>query len=294
MNKPDLFIKKAQRVYKNPTESFDLSRFVFPLLVLIFFGCKSTKEVTKQKLEHYSTKELLDSLENYEMHFQSLSTKAEITYFDEKETSFKANLRIRKDSAIWISITPALGIEFARVLVTKDTVLFMDRMHNKFFAGDFTYINKLFNVELDYKMLESLLIGNSIEFEKNEKIKTSIDRQKDLYFIGTERKRKVKKDIKKELKKDKEIIKDQTQILWIYPNSFKIAELLLKDPEKNQSLQGIFSDHRIVENQILPFKLNYTIESKKTLKIDVNYGKVTLNNDLNFSFKIPEKYEQIY
>ncbi|MGE0560193.1 MAG: DUF4292 domain-containing protein [Flavobacteriales bacterium] len=273
------------------------SLFTVVCALLLIYSCKAPKEVVKVKLEHYSTKELLEKLEIKEFQFESLSTKADITYTDDKETSFKANLRIRKDSAIWLSITPALGIEMARVLITTDSVLFMDRLHNKYFVGDFAFINKMFDVDLDYNMLEALLVGNSIEFEKNEKIRTSIDRKKDYYYIGTEKKRKVKKDIKKE----KEVIKNQSQILWVYPETFKIAELLLFDPDKDQSLTGVFSNHKLVsgkeetvENeQLFPFNLNFVVESKKNLKIDVEYGKVTLNKELNLSFKIPEKYEQI-
>lgn len=280
---------------------FEFRTFVFGLLtsifLLFFYSCKAPKEVEKIKLEHHTTKELLEHLETNELKFESLSTKADITYTDDKSTSFKANLRIRKDSAIWLSITPALGIEMARVLITTDSVLFMDRIHNKYFAGDFAFINKMFDVDLDYSMLEALLVGNSIDFEKNEKIRTSIDRKKDYYYIGTEKKRKVKKDIKKE----KEVIKNQSQILWVYPETFKIAELLLFDPEKDQSLTGVFSNHKSVsngeesieQNQLFPFNLNFVVESKKNLKIDVEYGKVTLNKELNLSFKIPEKYEQI-
>ncbi len=265
---------------------------VFVLLSL-FSSCKTPKETIKVKLQHYSTKELIEKLDQNEVKFETFSTKADINYFDEKETSFKSTLRIRKDSAIWISITPALGIEMARVLITKDSVMFMDRIHNKYFKGDFAFINKQLSVELDYNMVEALLIGNSIEFEKNEKIRTSIDRQKDLYFIGTERKRKVKRDIKKEIKKDKDVIKNESQILWVYPETFKIEELLLSNPEKEQSLLAKFSNHKLIDEQLIPFNLSFNMESKKNVKIEVEYGKITLNKELTFSFKIPEKYEQI-
>jgi hypothetical protein len=283
--------------------SADGFRLLTSVFLLFLFSCKAPKEVVKEKVkfEHLSTKELLEKLEVNEFKFETLSTKADITFIDEKETSFKANLRIRKDSAIWMSITPALGIEMARILITKDSLMFMDRMHNKYFVGDFAFINKKFDVDMDYNMLEALLVGNSIEFENDEKIRTSIDRKKDFYFIGTERKRKVKRDIKKDLKKDKEVIKNQSQILWVYPETYKIAELLLIDPDKNQSLSGFFTNHKPVTNsedslvteQIFPFNLSFSIESKKNLKIDVEYGKVTLNKELNLSFKIPEKYEQV-
>ncbi len=212
---------------------------------------------------------------------------------DEKTTSFKVHIRIQKDSAIWVSITPLLGIEMARALITQDSIIFMNRVKSEYFKGDFSYINKTFNVDLDYDMLQALLVGNSIDFEKNEKVRTSIDRKKDLYFIGTEKKRKIKKDLKKDLKKDKEKIKEQTQIIWLSPENMKIAELLLHDPERDQSLHSTFSDYQAIDEQLFPHKLQFNIEAKRNLTINVNYNKVTLNKELSFSFKIPSKYEQV-
>jgi hypothetical protein len=264
-------------------------KYLFLFLLFYSYGCKQNEEVSKVKIEHYPTRELIDSLSKNEFHFNSLSAKAEIEYIDEKETSFKAHLRIQKDSVIWISITPVLGIEIARVMITQDSVMLMNRVKSEYFKGDFAYINKMFNVEFDYEMLQSLLIGNSLEFEQNEKLKTAIDRKTDRYFIGTEKKRKVKKDIRKE----KEKIKEQSQAIWLAPITFKIVELLVVDPNKDQSLNAVFSEHSILNNQLFPYKLAFNIQSKKELKINVDYNKITLDKEQSYSFKIPSKYEQI-
>lgn len=262
--------------------------FSFFLLVLLF-SCKPKEEIVKDKLEHYSSKELVNLLNTNEFNFHSMSAKAEIDYFDKKSTSFKAHLRVQKDSVIWISITPVLGIEIARVMITQDSVMLMNRVKSEYFKGDFNYINKMFNVDLDYEMLQSLLIGNSLDFEQNEKIRSAIDRKSDRYFIGTEKKRKVKKDIKKE--KDK--IKDQSLIIWLSPTTFKIVELMVVDPNKDQSLTAIFNGHKDVNGQLFPHDLSFLIHSKKELKISVNYNKVSLDKEQSYSFKIPSKYEQI-
>jgi hypothetical protein len=265
------------------------TKYFFFFLLLSFVGCKQKEEVSKVKVEHYPTRELIDSLSKNEFHFNSLSAKAEIEFIDEKSTSFKAHLRIQKDSIIWISITPVLGIEIARVMITQDSVMLMNRVKSEYFKGDFAYINKMFNVEFDYEMLQSLLIGNSLEFEQNEKLRTSIDRKSDRYFIGTEKKRKVKKDIKKE----KEKIKEQSQAIWLEPKTFKIGELLILDPDKDQSLNAIFSKHLVIDDQLFPHQLTFDIRSKKELKINVDYSKISLDKEQNYSFKIPSKYEQI-
>ena len=49
-------------------------------------------------------------------------------------SGFKVNARMRRDSALWLSITPALGVEAARVLLTQDSVLFYSKVPGNRFA----------------------------------------------------------------------------------------------------------------------------------------------------------------
>ena len=182
-----------------------------------------------------------------------------------------------------------LGIEVARVLITKDTVKFIDRAHKEYFIGDFDYLNKLFGADLDYQMLEALLIGNSLDFEENDKVHSRVDRKKNLYFLSTEKKRK----IKKELKKEKEKLKQQTQVLWLDPLSFKINELLLSSPETNRSLSGTYADYKEIESQLIPYDLKFHLKSGSSMKIEMKYNKFSMGKSLTFPFKISSKYVQI-
>ena len=184
----------------NKSSSIILNLIIPIFIGLFLYACKpqENKIKVKVKVNHRSTKFLVKKLIEKEFKFNTLSGKAAVTYDSEKKTSFKTHLRIKKDSAIWMSITPILGIEMARVLITKDSVKIISRVDKEYFIGDFEYINKLFNVDLDYQMLEALLTGNSLDFEQNDKIRSSIDRKKNKYYISTEKKRKVRKEIKKE------------------------------------------------------------------------------------------------
>ena len=264
----------------------------FFLVSIFLFSCKvQEKENVKVKIKPRSPKYLVNKLLQNEFDFNTISAKTsvEITDTAGKKTSFKTHLRIKQDSAIWMSITPLLGIEIARVLITKDTVKLMNRASNEYFIGDFDYINKLFGSDLDYQMLEALLIGNSLDFEMNYKIHSKVDRKKDLYFLSTTKKR----ILKKELEKDKDKLKEQAQVLWLDPETFKIKEILLSTPESDNTLTGIYSNYRALGSQILPYKMNFTLQSKSTIVIDAEYNKFSVGKSLTFPFKIPEKYEPI-
>src|SRR5437762_11861 len=68
--------------------------------------------------------------------FKTFSAKINIDYVDadDKNYNVNANLRMYKDSAIWISITAIFGIEGLRVYITKDSVKILDKQ-NKLYTG---------------------------------------------------------------------------------------------------------------------------------------------------------------
>jgi hypothetical protein len=266
----------------------------FPLILLgcFLYSCKVQEKDNvkiKFKVKPRSSKFLVKKIHDNEFQFETISAKAAVSFYNGKKTSFKTHLRIRKDSAIWMSITPLLGIEIARVLVTKDTVKLMNRKDNEYFIGDFEYINTLLGSDLDYQMLEALLIGNSLDFEKNNRIHSSVDREKDRYFLSTEKKRK----IKKELKKEKDKLKKQSLVLWLDPMTFKINELLLSSPHNKRSLSGVYTNYQEIETQLIPYNLLFNLKSKTSSTIEIEYNKFSIGKSLTFPFKIPSKYVQV-
>ncbi len=58
------------------------------------------------------------------INFTTFSAKINVDYqgTDGKKYDVNANLRMYKDSAIWISITAIFGIEGLRAYITKDSV----------------------------------------------------------------------------------------------------------------------------------------------------------------------------
>jgi len=268
--------------------------YIFLLVLISLFACKSRqKTVTTDfgRIKHISDKNLIDSIEKNEFQFNVLSAKASIKVIDDKETSFKAHIRVKKDSAIWVSITPLLGIEMARVLITKDSVMFLNRIDKQYFVGTFDYINNKFGTDLDYQMLEAVIVGNSIEFEKEEKdIITNVDKKKHAYYISTEKKRKVRKEIKK----DKNKLKELNQAIRLSPETFKIIELILSTPKSDHSLVSKYSDFMELEDNSFPQKSDVTLISEKTVNILIDYSKVSIEKeDISFIFKIPAKYEPV-
>ena len=124
---------------------------VFLVMLSAISSCKTKRALTKSPLLPLSEKAIIEQLEANIFEFNSLSAKLDVKAKTDKESrSFKVNARVAADSAIWMSITPALGIEAARALVTEDSLKFIDKLSDKFYLGDYRALDSLFGYEAQY------------------------------------------------------------------------------------------------------------------------------------------------
>lgn len=113
---------------------------------------------------------------------------------DGERSGFKVNARMRRDSALWLSITPALGVEAARLLLTPDSVLFYSKVPGNRFAyrGDFAAIDSLLGTEITYDMVQRILLGQSIGLlDEDSKYISKVDGREHLLI--NKYKRRVKR-----------------------------------------------------------------------------------------------------
>jgi hypothetical protein len=268
---------------------------------LTFISCKSKKNLAKQTTQVDTTvekchmdfktgKALSKRMYDSQLDFVYASAKfsCDLT-IDTEDHSFNVSVRCRKDSIIWLSISK-LGIDAARVLITKDTVKFtMGLTEKKYFVGDFSYINQMLHADLDYDMLQALLFGNSASFyDDDDKLKPGRDRNTCQYFLSTVRKRHLKK-----INNGTENPSESYQTMWIDPATFKIISLEFDDVKAKRKFNASYTDFRAVDKYLAPFKLLYTITAEKNIKADISYGRISINEQQSFPFKIPPSYERI-
>ncbi len=268
------------------------------LLLLLFnasvflSSCTLHKKIAATRSAHltrYSEKETEALLKKNEFKFDWIAARFSTdASMDSSQTSFNVSLRGRRDSVLWLSLTaPVIGIEAARVMITKDSVKVMDRIHSQYFVGDFNFINKMLHADLDYDMMQSMLIGNSTEFyEEDEKLHAAIDDGR--YLLSTVRKRRLHKIIvhNKELK-------EPAQSIWLDPGNFKIVRLLFNDFTQNRSFDASFDKFDKIDSMLFPFQVQYKIKAEKNVNVQLTYSKVSINTVQSFPFSIPSKYERI-
>lgn len=254
-------------------------------------SCKSKEKIVapQPKADYMNAKALMENLKKNEFKFNWLSAKLDCeARIDSNSNSFEVQFRAKKDSIIWMNITAALGVvKVARVIISKDSVKFVDFINEKYFVGDFNYLSKMLHADLDFELIQSLLIGNSVEFyDDDEKLRAFTEDGKNV--LSTIRKKKLKRVIER----NKEL-KDPAQIIWLMPETFKISRLLFKDFNTNRTFEAKYDKFEKVDSLLLPNKAEFDIKAEKNITMKMEYNKVTVNKPQTFQFSIPEKYEQI-
>jgi hypothetical protein len=251
-----------------------MSRFIFFFLAFCFllFSCR------KKNISLSVSPEDIIECNIQEIDFVYFNSKAKVSYKDTgDEKNFTLNIRIKKDSVIWASATPGLGIEAARIFINKDSIFILDRINNNFYAYDFAALNKMLRSNLDFKILQSLIMGN-LMVGRTEKDKLS--KAADPLFY---------------------LLKQQSNNFavenFIKISSLKIEKVKAKDLASPNFLEIDYSDFEPLGEYIFPYNTMINIgymekEMKKTTLV-IHHNKAEISDkELSFPFNIPQKYER--
>jgi len=271
-----------------------LQKLIFILFlpaVLVFTSsCKSTRSSLKKPLKEHGFDYLYSRMLENQISFDYLNSKFSVVYQrGKKKTDLRGQLRIRKDSLIWVSLSPALGIEAARISLTDDSVKFINRLNKTYLTGEYKILDSLMRTSIDYSIIESMIIGNDLTQYDVDKYKASIDGG--LYRITIQKRTKIRKYIKRGEIDTKVLV----QNIWLDPQNFKIRKIEIRElGDDNKKLQVFYNKYQAVESQLFPSEVRIEIIAEDKIMIDIKFGKTELNQTLKFPFRISKKYERLY
>ena len=223
--------------------------------------------------------EVISPVKIQEIAFDYLTAKSKFS-FEGKTQNFNntnVNIRMKKDSLIWISVT-GLGLEVARGLISKDSIVFMDKIHKDYFVFTYAQLSKQYNFELNFPLMQSIIIGN-----------LPFPRQSDSQFT--------KQDDFFLLKQNKERLSIEN---YIDQNNLKLARLNATEAGTNNTFSLDYQDFKNVSSSLFPFsslvKLNVISpkdQQRSETTISLKHSKVEIvNQSPGFPFSVPSNYKR--
>ena len=242
--------------------------------LMLGVSCNSARSIVANgKVDSKLTaKQLIKESGKREVKFKTLQAKVKIDIIDGlKESGYTLNLRMETDKTIWLSAT--LGL--ARAMITPDRVQFYDKINDQYFDGDYQLLSDLLGVELNFKKVQSLLIGESL-----------FDLKDDTYVISNNEASYILQP------------KNQSTLLELFllfnPSHFKMDSQQLMQPLKKRFLQIDYTGYQEVDKEVLPQNIKIiAVEDSEELNVLMEYKSVSINEEVRFPFKIPSGFEEI-
>jgi len=259
-------------------------------LLYVVAGCRSTKKLqtainkrdTNMVISQGSANpdslkgaiNILQSLEKNKIQFTTLSAKIKVQYEDKngKQPDFNAFIRLRKDSVLWISISATfLGIEAFRILMTKDSIVIINKLDKRVEYHPFSYVTDIAKIPLNFSTLQDLIIGNPIYVGDSI---VAFRQTENHILIGT-----VGKFFKNLLtvSEDYNLI-ERSKLDDIDIGQNRTADLTYSEYEKNNGVS--FATYREI-----------TVAEKTKVDISLLFKQYEFNKELSYPFSVPRNYK---
>lgn len=274
------------------------------LVSVLMFSCRTAKQVVTEKdIPLMTEHKLLKQIESNRLNDSTLFAKRiEISFTDgENSDNFKASLKISRDSFMQISLTAPLGIEVARILLTQDSIKFVDVYHKKYFLADYDYFNQRYDVSLTYDFLQNIFTNTFSDFtlldESNLRTKRyKLDRTEMGYKLWTVDKKNAGKKLKKFYKQSgserDEII--LLQEILIDPTYFRPLSMSLKDLNEGVGISVRYENFVRFGEELFPEKMRFTLFSKKSnMDLNLKFQRMEFNVPVEPNFRILSKYKRM-
>lgn len=255
--------------------------------MLLTLSCRTKKEVTNaQKLKSKSPEELIDCFQQNSLQCERLSLKSQATIlFGEEKNTVKSNLRLRRDSAVWVSLSKS-SLPVMTALISQDSVKVLKKIGNKeYFLGAIEEINLFLNTEVNYPLLEDFLLGKPIAFDDEAKYLASIDAS--YYLLSSEKSKRIEKILHEENSNGQALL----YRCWINPDNCTCAKVVINLIQESTILQVNYGDWEEIEGQLYPMKSSLEIITPEdTIALSLSHTRIELNKEQRMPFRITDSY----
>src|SRR5688572_7483813 len=217
-------------------------------------------------------RETMSKMQAGKIDFTTFSAKINVDYqgTDGKKYDVNANLRMYKDSAIWISITAIFGIEGLRAYITKDSVKILNKQDKVYTARSVAYLQEITALPLDMGRLQDILIGNPVFIDGKLTAYSKSGESLSILILG-----------------------NWFKNLLTLNSANRIENSKLDDIDltRNRTCNLSYGDYENKKGVDFSTRRRITVSEKSNLDIKMDFKQYEFNETLSFPFSVPKNYK---
>jgi len=250
------------------------------VLMLLVSACKSNKiAVDASNIKKMNARKVVKNHLQTQFEANTLESKIKVRYTNNrgslrKRHQFTVRLRMIKDSVIWMRGNKAITV--FKLKITPNSFSYYSPLSKEYFEGDFSLLEKILGVRLNFEQVQDLLLGKSVFEMKGRRFSSEI--AENSYKLTP---------------------KTQEELFNVFfkvnPDHFRLDQMFLEHQKKDQTLRIDYKAYSKMENDFIPRKMmiNATEGEDAYTWIDLEYRSLKLNEPIRINYKIPSGYKRI-
>ena len=239
--------------------------FSYLFLILILSSCSTKLREIDYAKAPKNAKDLISRVNSKNKTPDWLSLKGKVNLIkEERDVTLNINIKLRKDSAIWASVSAPFGIELFRTMVTKDSVCYINRTNKTYFKKPISHISTFLKADISFQQVQEMITANPNFLKGSYKFQL-VDNAFELIAKKTSYK----------------VSADLYRILT--------ANILDGDNELIYEFSGFTAESEFV----FPKEFKLKVRSVEGFDATLNYSKIVFNKKQKLHFKIPISYVEV-
>lgn len=254
---------------------------------LLLLSCRHTRQIarssfpvedtasTEVKTESLSAEEmafnskLLNGIHKNHLDFTTFSAKLKIDFENDKQKqqNISTNIRMQKDSVIWISVSAPIIGEVARAIITPDSMKAYDKFNKRLYLRALSEAKDLLNIPFDFNTLQDMIIGNPVFLSDSiyQVVKTpaiiSFSCDSTLY----------------------------TSLFNVFADDYLLqqSKVMDKDSTRTRSCELTYGEYKDVDGRRFATRRRIFVEEKNITRIAMDFNRMEFNQPLTFPFTLP-------
>ena len=190
-----------------------------------------------------------------------------------RSLSGKGALKVRKDSLMWLTVSPALGIEVMRAQISRDSVQVLDRVNNRYRHFGFQRVDQLLTPaqrDFTFQNLSNMLTGQPVFMPNSNYELVSADSSGIAMTY------------------EDKVFKEELNLL---PSMLKTQQFKLRKPATRQSMTVTYSNYQQVDRYQIPGKIKVEAQRPEPVTLVVELRNISFEKEDRVSFSVPDSYE---
>ncbi len=260
-------------------------KYVYIILVTaVITACSSSRKTVEAPIiGGLKSSDYVEKVIGMSPFWQSLSGKVVLNLSLEqgKSTKINATFRLKRDESIQLSVAPLLGIEIARLEISPDGILGLDRMNKNYVKVSFEEVSRWARTDLSFSILQSLFLN---EFFIPGKPQVEVA-DADVFRISLV-------DGRALLETEDE--RHLTYSFFISPDQGLLQESRIGLSGTPYMLQWKYDAFRTLDGHAFPERMCLSVSGgNKPAILDMKFSRLNVGGDWEVHTKIPARYAQV-